>query len=280
MDIDDVNRIYFEFLYCTNCFKHSTCQIIQNGTPQGISLSPTLFNMVVNQLLKLDLGRGIQMIEYADELAINISNLGETALQKRTATALERIGYKTTHLWLKFSPNRCEAIWHRIQNPECHFRISGEEIPWKSSVKYLGVIIDKGLKFRKQVDYVEQKTDRKMNAMKVSCSWSDVNTAVLKIYIHFDSTVHNGILCGNFWTHDPNTMNKLQVIQNQDMRCILGTPRPTSTTMMRQELHMLPVSHRAQLHRFKPFHKIKTNTKHLLHTEINTSQWNCITSAE
>ena len=46
--------------------------------------------------------------------------------------------------------------------------------------KYLGVIIDKGLKFRKQVDYTRQKTDKKMNALKVISSCSGVNAAVLK----------------------------------------------------------------------------------------------------
>ena len=35
--------------------------------------------------------------------------------------------------------------------------IAGEEIAWRVSVKYLGVIIDKILNFGKQVDYVRQK---------------------------------------------------------------------------------------------------------------------------
>ena len=44
---------------------------LTNGTPQERRLSPTLFNMVINQLLKLNLGSKVQMIAYADDLAIN-----------------------------------------------------------------------------------------------------------------------------------------------------------------------------------------------------------------
>ena len=43
-----------------------------NGTPQGISLSPTLFNMVINRLLQLDLGSKVQMTAYDDDLAIHV----------------------------------------------------------------------------------------------------------------------------------------------------------------------------------------------------------------
>ena len=47
-----------------------------NGTPQGSSLSPTLFNMVMNQLLQLNLGSKVQMIAYADDLAIHGGPIG------------------------------------------------------------------------------------------------------------------------------------------------------------------------------------------------------------
>ena len=44
---------------------------LTNGTPQGSSRSPTLLNMVINQLLQLNLGIKVQMIAYADDLAIH-----------------------------------------------------------------------------------------------------------------------------------------------------------------------------------------------------------------
>ena len=65
------------------------------------------------------------MIAYADDIAINICNMGELNYTKMT-TALERIGYEAARLGQKFY----EAIWYRSKNPESLFRISGEVIPW------------------------------------------------------------------------------------------------------------------------------------------------------
>ena len=46
---------------------------------------------------------------------------------------------------------------------------------------YLGVIIDKRLSFREQVDYIRlKKIDRKMNLLKVLNLLSDVNASILK----------------------------------------------------------------------------------------------------
>ena len=58
------------------------------------------------------------------------------------------------------------------------------------------------------------------------------------------------------------------------MRLILGVPRGTSAKMMRHELQMLPIEHRAKLMRAKLYRKIRGNTQHPLHTTINRRQRN------
>ena len=151
-----------------------------NGTPQGSSLSPTLFNMVINRLLQLDLGSKVQMIAYADDLAIHAGSIGEDKIYEQMTNALKKIETKAVQLGLKFSPDKCEVLWYRSNNPDWNFKIAGERIPWRASVKYLGVIIDKRLNFRKQVDYVRQKTYKKMNLLKVLNSFSDANARILK----------------------------------------------------------------------------------------------------
>ena len=160
--------------------KKSEVNHLTNGTPQGRSLSPTLFNMVINRLLELDLGSKVQMISYADDLAILGGPIGEDTVYEQMTTALRKIETKAMQLGLKFSPEKCEALWYRSVNQDWNFKIAGVRIPWRSSVKHLGVIIDKRLNFKKQVDYVRRKTDRTMNLLKVLNSLSDVNASILK----------------------------------------------------------------------------------------------------
>ena len=90
-------------------------------------------------------------------------------LYKKLTTALKKIETKAMQLDLKLSPDKCEAIWYRSNDPDWNFKIAGEMIPWQASIKYLEVIIDRRLNFRKPVDYIRL---------------SDVNTITMRnIYI-------------------------------------------------------------------------------------------------
>ena len=111
--------------------KTSKVNHLINGPPQGRSLSPTLFTMVINQLLQLNLDSKVQMIAYADDLAIHG---GGDILYKQMATVLKKIETKAMQLGLKFSPEKCEAIWYRSNDPDWNFQIAAEEITWRASV--------------------------------------------------------------------------------------------------------------------------------------------------
>ena len=114
-----------------------------------------------------------------------------------------------------------------------------------------------------------KKTDRKMNLLKELNSLSDVNARILKnIYTSIiQSTLEYGAV--TFRMMSANTIDMLQVAQNQGMRLILGVPRGTTAKMMRHELQMLPVEHRAKLTRAKLYRKIRGNVQHPLHITIN-----------
>ena len=107
------------------------------------------------------------------------------------ANALKKIETKALQLGLKFSLEKCEALWYRSVDSDWNFKIAGVRTSWLASVKCLGVIIDKRLNFKKQIDYVRQKTDRNMNLLKVLNSLSDVK--YFKEYLHSAYTINTGV---------------------------------------------------------------------------------------
>ena len=113
--------------------------------------------MVINQLLQLKLGSKVQIIAHADDLAIHGGPIGHDILYKQMTTELKKIETKAMQLGLKFSRTSVRPLWYRSNDPDWHFKIAGEEIPWRISFKYIGVIIDKRLNFNKQVDNIRQK---------------------------------------------------------------------------------------------------------------------------
>ena len=107
--------------------KTSKVNHLSNGTPQGSSLSPVLFNMVINRLLQLNLGRNVKMTAYADDLAVHGSSIGEDFVYTQMTTALKNIETEAVHLGLKFSPEKCEALWYRCGDPYWNFKIAEQE---------------------------------------------------------------------------------------------------------------------------------------------------------
>ena len=65
--------------------KKSKVNQLTIGTPQGSSLRPTLFNMVINQHLQVDIASTVQMIAYINDPAIHGGPVGDVLLyyQKR-----------------------------------------------------------------------------------------------------------------------------------------------------------------------------------------------------
>ena len=108
-----------------------------------------------------------------------------------------------------------------------------------------------------------------MNLLKVLNSLSDVNARILKII--YTATIQSTLEYGavTFGMMAASTIDRLQAAQNQGMCLILGVPRGTSAKMMRHELQILPVEHRAKLTRAKLYRKIRGNVQHPLHISIN-----------
>ena len=145
--------------------------------------------------------------------------IGDDILYKQN-----KIETKAMQLGLKFFPDKCEASWYKINDPDWNFKIAGEEVPCQASFKYLGVIIDKRVNFRKQVDYIRQKTDRKINLLNVLTSLSDVNARIAKnLYTEtIQSTLEYGAVTVGMMT--PSNIDRIQVSQNQGVHLILEVP--------------------------------------------------------
>ena len=137
-------------------------------------------------------------------------------------------------LGLKFSPDKCEALWYRSNDPDWNLKILR-----KYSISSISKI-PRGhqrqkLNFRKQIDYIRQINDRKVNLLKVLNSLSGVNANILKnIYTAaIQSTLEYGAV--TFGMMAPSNIDRLHVSLNQGMRLILEVPRDTTQQTVGKE---------------------------------------------
>lgn len=123
------------------------------GVPQGSVLGPTLWNILYASILRLDLPAGIELVAYADDLAVIGSAM--------TIPDLERVLSKTVDLiqaWMRenglsLAPQKTEALMltKRKYADLPVVEIDGHRTTPDQHLNYLRVTFDGKLKFTRHI---------------------------------------------------------------------------------------------------------------------------------
>ncbi|GFX75376.1 RNA-directed DNA polymerase from mobile element jockey [Trichonephila clavipes] len=135
---------------------HSTTRNIKAGAPQGALLSPTLFNIYINDIPKT---RHTTVCLFADDTAI----LAQSAKKNCVTHFLHRHLAELEDWYKKWkiaiNPTKTEAVFSTGKGtrkpPPIH--IHNHPVPWSKSVKYLGVILDENLSFKHHILHLKHK---------------------------------------------------------------------------------------------------------------------------
>jgi ribonuclease HI len=130
------------------------------GCPQGGVLSPILWNMVVDSLLGSIEGEGITCVGYADDVAIAVSGLFSGVMANRMAAALRKVEAWCAEAGLAVNPRKTSMVVFRKGRKRIRafdFRFFGEELAVAQSVKFLGVVLDRQLSWKEQMEAVVSK---------------------------------------------------------------------------------------------------------------------------
>ncbi|KAI5751823.1 hypothetical protein M8J77_011204 [Diaphorina citri] len=137
------------------------------GVPQGSIIGPTLWNILYNSVLDIPVPEDSTLIAYADDLAVVIKAKTEEELERKSNEILAKIKQWMTEKQLEIAPTKSEAIT-LIGKKRCRplkIEIEGQAIEEKPSIKYLGVMLDKSLKFGPHVDYVSERAANSMSSL-------------------------------------------------------------------------------------------------------------------
>ena len=133
---------------------------VSEGCPQGGILSPLLWNLVVDSLLRILNSSGVKAIGYADDIAILVRGQYEDDLQIFAQRALNKAVTWCVDNDLTINPDKVAAIVFTKRyklKPIREMMIGTQAVPYTRETKYLGVILDSKLLWQKQLDTKCQK---------------------------------------------------------------------------------------------------------------------------
>lgn len=136
-----------------------TSRWVTCGVPQGSVLGPTLWNVLYDGLLELQMPPGVQLVAFADDVAVvGIARTGSKA-EELMNPVLEAISIWMSENGLKLAPDKSEAVVLTAKKiyEEPRLMLEGHPIPVRRHIGYLGVRLDTRLSFREHVTTVSKK---------------------------------------------------------------------------------------------------------------------------
>lgn len=222
------------------------------GCPQGGVLSPLLWSLVVDDLLRSLEAKGFEVVGFADDIVIVVRGKFDNIVSEKMQQAL-----KYTQSWcikegLSINPSKIVIVpftKKRKVNLKS-FKIGEVEIQVSSQVKYLGVILDAKLSWNAHLDSTINKAinalwlcsktvGRKWGLRPKMIMW--IYTSIIRPKITYASLV--------WWpkTREATAGMKLAKLQRLACIAITGAMRSTPSKALDAILNLLPLHEYVQL---------------------------------
>lgn len=139
---------------------HSAPHNIPFGVPQGAVLSPTLYNIYTHDIPS---NFNAEIALFADDTAIYYSSPQYTIIENNISDACSKVA-NYMHKWkINLNKAKTQALFvtrrRTKELPNNTLRIFNEDIKWVEEAKYLGIILDKRLTFKKHIEYTIKKAN-------------------------------------------------------------------------------------------------------------------------
>lgn len=141
---------------------------IFGGVPQGSVLGPLLWNIFYDQIFRLRYPEGVTIVGYADDVAILVEDREVENLEVKANQSLGIIDEWLESNKLQVSPakSRCILFSGRRRVRGINIAIRGEHILEVSCTKYLGVMLDKSLKFGAHIEMICKRVAPTIRALR------------------------------------------------------------------------------------------------------------------
>jgi hypothetical protein len=204
----------------------STPRVMQAGVPQGSVLSPTLFNMYIDDAPQT---RGVHLALFADNTCLHATDHKEGFIVRKLQRGLGSLETWCERWNIKIIEDKTQGIYFSRSHrpPESRLTLNGQDIPFVNSAKYLSVTFDRKITWRLHIEMIKAKAFRTF-IRTYSLFKSERLSANIKLTLH--KALNRSVMtyASPAWKSPADThLIKLQRLQNKVLRTIGNYPRRT-----------------------------------------------------
>lgn len=231
---------------------HSTISNISAGVPQGGILSPILYNIYAADQPTTP---NTLVADYADDKAIISFNSNPEIASYNLQNHLTLLEDWYTKWRVKINQTKSIHTTFTLRLSPCpEVSIYGTQIPTSSTVKYLGLTLDRRLTWAPHLKSKRQNLNLRLRLLKTFCNNNKYTNIKTKLLIYKS-------LIKPVWTYGiqlwgnakKSNINKIQTFQNIALRKLLNAPPYVSNHSIQQDLRMNSVKDEAKIY-YKRFH--------------------------
>ena len=212
------------------------------GLPQGSSLSPTLFNLLISDIPHLN---DVLIQEYADDLMISATaNSLEDAITRIRIAVREIEEWATTNK-LNLNPAKTKAMMftkRRITEVPT-LTVKGNDIEWTKTFKYLGLTFDAPtLTWKTHIEDICRQGNQRLNILKslAGTTWGAERTLLLQVYTSYiRPKLTYGIAA--VASAPDSRIDFLNRIQSAALRTALGARKTSPIAALQMEANIPPL---------------------------------------
>ena len=254
----------------------STVKETELGVPQGSSLSVTLFSMAIN-IYKKYIPAQISSLVYVDDMVLYHSSSQIRTSERILQRAVNKIQEWSDKTNFRISKEKSTVMkftsnFHNQETPR--IQISNSDIPVVSRMKFLGMILDKSLKWGPHILDLKAKAGRAANLLKITTNtkWgADTKTSLILYKVCVRPILDYGAVL--YSSAAKSNLDKLDTIQNQCLRSALGAFKTSPVESLQVEANIHSLNLRREYLTLRYTEKVRNVPRHpisdILENRIN-----------
>lgn len=222
---------------------------LENGIPQGSTISVVLFIIAINKLVE-SIPEHVGKTLYVDDLAIFFSSPCMDTIEETLQAAIDSLVHQANNVGFQFSVEKTQCIHFcrlRSDHQDPVLNMYNRQIMCKDAIKFLGLTLDKKLYWDAHIKDLVVRCKRALDPIRAlsSINWGCDREILLRLYKSFVlSKMDYG--CTIYGAARPTKLAKLDSIHGTAIRIALGAFRTSPYASLYCEAGIPPLKYRRE----------------------------------